>query len=309
MLDSRAVRAMAVVALLTVVAGCGGSDFASHRSAAAPAAGAIPTSTAPAIVHRPALRAVLVRSASTTRSARTARTSMSVTVTGLGNDAFGSGGLDVAGTGVVDLASGDADLLLSVPLFDRLGTGGAIEERVVDGIAYARLPATVLRFGGLPPAVRWLRIDGLRARTAPSAALSQSRIDPAGELAFLRAVSDDVRPVGVEAVRDTPSTHYAATIAGAADSQSALGRRLGAAGARLGPSRIGVDVWIDRSGFARRIVVSVPLRGAGGSTTGAGPAMQIQADFYAFGAPVRLAAPPAAQVRPFAALRLPSLGG
>jgi hypothetical protein len=36
--------------------------------------------------------------------------------------------------------------------------------------------------------------------------------------------------------------------------------------------------------------------------------MTIQADFYAFGGPVDVPAPPAAQVRPFAALRLPSLG-
>jgi hypothetical protein len=308
MLTSRAVRIM-TLALVTCVAGCGGSGLASRRSAAAPAAPVAPATTARPIVHRPELQAALVRSSSTTRSAGTARTSISVTVTDLGEDVFANGGFDVAGTGVVDLATGAADLVLSVPLFDRLGTGGAIEERIVDGIAYARLPASVMRAGGLPVSVRWLRIDSGRARTAPAATLSQSRIDPAGDLAFLGAVSDDIRRVGVEAVRDTPTTHYTATIASGDGAGSELGRRLGAVGALVGPSRVGVDVWIDDAGFARRIVVSVPLPPVGaGSTARGAPAMRLQCDFYAFGAPIHVVAPPAAQVRPFAALRLPSLG-
>jgi hypothetical protein len=309
MLDSRAVRAIAALALVVCAAGCGGSGRASHGRVAAPPGSAAPPTTAPPAVHRPALRAALVRSASTTRSARTALTSISVTVTGLGENAYANGGFDVAGTGAVDLASGDADLLLSIPLFDRLDTGGAIEERIVDGIAYARLPAPVMRLGGLPPTVRWLRIDAVRSGTAPATTLSRSRVDPAGEIEFLGAVSDDIRPVGVEAVRGTPTTHYEATIAGGTDPRSELGRRLGAVGARLGPGRVDVDVWIDGAGLARRIVVTVPLSAAGaGENTGGAPAVRMQADFYGFGAAVRPAAPPSAQVRPFAALRLPSLG-
>jgi hypothetical protein len=265
-----------------------------------------PAPTSAPLAHRPRLRAALVRSAAATRAAGTARTSISVTVTGLGGGALANGAFDVAGTGTVDLVRGDADLVLSVPLFDRLGTGGAIEERIVGGIAYARLPAPVMRGSGLPPTVRWLRIAGTGAGSAPSAMLSETHLDPAGELAFLGAVSDDVRPVGVESVRDTGTTHYAATIA-PAGARFALDR-LGPVGGRLGAGRIGVDVWIDRTGFARRIVVTVPL--AAGTTAvnaGAAPAMRLQADFYAFGTPAHFAAPPAAQVQPFAALRLPSL--
>jgi len=316
MLDSRAARAVLAAAFVLGAAACGGSDFASAKkpSPGHPPATAASTTAPRPVVHRPALRAALLRSASMTRSAHTARTSVSVTVTGLGDDEFATGAFDVAGTGSVDLASGDADLALSVPLFDRLGGGGAIEERIVDGVAYARLPAGVMRVGGLPPAVRWLRIDMARGRTAPPSALSQSQLDPAGQLAFLGSVSDDVRRIGVEAVRDTRTTHYAATIAFSPvqdnSSGSAVTRQLGPVGARLAPGRFGVDVWIDAAGLTRRIVVSVRLSDAGlPASTGADPVMRIQADFYAFGVPVRVIAPPPAQVRPYAALRLPAVTG
>jgi hypothetical protein len=70
-------------------------------------------------------------------------------------------------------------------------------------------------------------------------------------------------------------------------------------------------VWIDGAGLARRIVVSVPLSAPGSRATddGIAPAMRIQADFYAFGEPAPVTAPPPALVRPLTALRLPSLGG
>jgi hypothetical protein len=314
MADSRAKRVWMALALAVAVGACGGSDFGSGASPSRPPTRPAPPISRPAIVHRPALRAALVRSASTTRSARTARTSISVTVTGLGEDTFANGAFDVAGTGVVDLASGNADLLLSIPLFDHLGGGGAIEERITGGIAYARLPAAVMRVGGLPPAVRWLRIDAAPVRKPPST-LSQSQVDPAGELAFLDSVSDDVQRLGVEAVRGTNTTHYTATIPAApgtgavtgAGKGTALGERLGALGTRFGTGTLVVDVWIDAAGRVRRIVVSVPLAGIGAAKAGpATAALRMQADFFAFGVPVAVTAPPAAQVRPYAALRLPA---
>jgi hypothetical protein len=315
MAESRAMRAGTALALAAFVAGCGGTDFGSGVGTATQSTIPAPAVVRPAVVHRPALRAALLRSATTTRSARTARTSISVTVTGLGEETFATGAFDVAGTGVADLANGDADLVLSVPLIDRVGGGGAIEERIVHGVAYARLPAAMLRVAGLPPPVRWLRIDGPGASAARLSTLSKSQVDPAGVLAFLGEISDDVRPIGIEFVRDTPATHYAATVApapvGAASGRrSSLRARLAAIGARRGAGRVGVDVWIDRVGLVRRIVVSIPLSaGTLPAGSGAAPVMQMQTDFYAFGAPVRVTAPPAAQVRPFAALRLPSHAG
>jgi hypothetical protein len=319
--DSRAVRAGTAVVLIGLLAGCGASDFGSgapRRSAPHSSATPAPPTSRPPIVHRPALRAELVKSAATTRSARTAHTSVSVTVTGLGKDASASGAFDSAGSGVVDLANGDADLVLSVPLFDQLGGvggGGTIEERIVDGVAYARLPVALMRLGGLAPAVKWLRIDPARGVKAPASTLAQSQVDPTGELLFLAAVSDDVRPVGVEAVRGARTTHYSATVGAASagalgTARSAVGARLGAVGAAFRAAPMTVDAWIDGAGIARRVVVSLPFSVPGTPVAaGVTPAMSIQADFYGFGSPVRVVAPPAAQVRPFTALRLPGLGG
>ena len=76
----------------------------------------------------------------------------------------------------------------------------------------------------------------------------------------------------------------------------------------LDPVALTVDVWIDRSGCARRVVVTIPLA----AQAGAGPLdrlgpdamMRIQGDFYGFGAPVRVDAPPGSQVRPYSSLRI-----
>jgi hypothetical protein len=126
-------------------------------------------------------------------------------------------------------------------------------------------------------------------------------VDPAGAIAFLGAVSDDVHKIGADVVRDTRTTHDAATLTPSAASP------LLPAGARPGPGPVTVDVWVDGASLARRIVVSVPLSVAGAATTrGVTPVMRIQTDFYAFGAPAPVSAPPTTQVRPFSALRLPT---
>ena len=109
--------------------------------------------------------------------------------------------------------------------------------------------------------------------------------------------------------------HYAATIdlapnvqASHAVATEAVRLKLAQLGVAIRAHRLGLDVWLDSSGRARRIVVSLPLSSGSGSPPVAelGPdaMMRIQGDFYGFGTPVRVAAPPQAQVRPYAALRL-----
>jgi hypothetical protein len=300
-------RTLAAVALGVglVVAGCGGSDFA-RRSTAPPNTGAATTTTVPA-TSNPALQARLLRSVSLTSSARSARTSISVTLTGLGRDVLTSGAFDVAGTGVVDFVTGNADLKLSVPRFDRLGNGTAIEQRIVGRVAYTRLPDGIAQAAGLPPSVHWLRLDPNDSGDDPSA-LSQSQADPAGQLAFLRAASPDVRMIGTESVRGVPTTHYIATIDTGTIDTGKQDKTVARLGAIIGTQRFVVDVWLDDAGRARRVVVSVPLSPqsgvAGLATLGANAMLRVQGDYFAFGTPVRVAAPPHAQVRPYGALKL-----
>jgi hypothetical protein len=314
MVGSRGSFATAVLVAVLFGAGCGGTDLARRTAPPAPVPQSIAPRVTTATVHDPALRARLLQSATQTAGERTAHTSISVTLTGLGNKALAAGAFDVAGSGVVDLQSGDARLKLSVPHFDRLGGGGTIEQRIVERIVYTKLPARILKANDLPHTVRWLSLDPLRPRHAhasDASALSQSQADPAGQLAFLDATSDDVRRVGSEAVRGAAATHYAATIEVARSAGgvrvASVRKQLAALGAVIGTRRITVDAWLDRDGCARRIVVGVPLAPKKGSRAldGLGPnaTMRIQGDFYGFGTRVRVAAPPQAQVRPYRALQ------
>ncbi len=316
MLGSRPVFTVVALAVAVVVAGCGGTDFS--RRAIAPA----PNVAAPLPRARnPVLQAAVLRSVSATSAARTARTSISVTPTGLGDDSLATGAYDIAGTGVVDFVSGNADLSLSIPLLDRLGGAGPVEERTVRGVVYTKMPAGILRAAGLPPSVRWLSLDPSQAAGADPSALSPSQVDPAGQLAFVAAASDEIRIVGHESVRGEPSTHYATTIDPRPDAAggprvAALRAKLAQLGSVSGDRPLALDVWIDRAGRVRRDVVSVPLSpqaGAGG-LDGLGPdalapdalapdaVIRIQGDFYAFGTPVRVTAPPSSQTRPYSTI-------
>ena len=66
-------------------------------------------------VHDVFLQAKVQAAAARTRARRTARTSVSVTLTGVGDRDLSTAAFDVAGSGVVDLVHGDADLTLQRP--------------------------------------------------------------------------------------------------------------------------------------------------------------------------------------------------
>jgi hypothetical protein len=313
MLGSARTRATVVLGVALVAAACGGTDFSGRTVVPA---GKNVAPTAPTVVTRnPVLRAKLTRSVAATSAARTARTSISVTLTGLGDDSLATGAYDIAGAGVVDLVKRDADLSLSIPLLDRLGGGGAVEERIVGGVVYTKMPAEILRAAGLPATVRWLSLDPNDAAGADPSALSQSQVDPAGQLAFLAAVSDDVRTIGDEPVRGVATTHYAATIDRVLDSRgearmTALRTKLAQLRSTVGARGLALDVWLDHDGRVRRIVVSVPLAPRSGAVAtdhlGSDAMMRIQGDFYAFGTAVRVAAPPQSQTRRYGTLRIGS---
>ena len=313
MRGSRRVLAAVFSGVVLFGAGCGGNDLARR----APQPPRTNTTAKIPVVSNPHLQAALLRSVARTAAVKTTRTSISVTVTGVGDQALATGAFNIAGTGVVDFANGNAHLSLSIPLFDQLGGGGVVEQRVVGGVVYTKLPADVLRVAALPAGVGWLRLDPRQAG-AELSALSQAQVDPAGQLAFLGAVSTDVRRIKAGSVRGVRTTRYTATIdLGSTQPHvrdvSAVGEKLAPFGSMIGARRLPVDVWIDGSGRARRVVVSVPLAPKSGTRAvaglGAGAIMRIQTDYYSFGAAVRVAAPPAAQVQPYSKLRIVAANG
>ena len=298
---------------------CGGSTFAS-RSAAAPVA---PVAPAPSVSSVPippnaVLQAKVRESVARTIAMHSARASISVTLTGLGDAAVSTGAFDIAGTGLVDLRTGNADLALSVPRFDRVSGGGAVEQRIVSGVVYAKLPVAVLRQAGLPATVHWLRLDPRAIGTGGPADLSQAQADPARALGLLAAASAAVRADGSESVRGVPCTQYSGSIdvsaaRRATNLPAAVRTELTELGSVAGAHRVELDAWLDSAGRTRRVVVSMPLTGlstqAGDAAVGPDAMIRVQADFYGFGGPVAVAVPPQNQVRPYNTLRLDAVAG
>ncbi len=298
--------------------GCGGSNFAA-RSAAAPLAPVAPAPSASSVPIAPnaALQAKVQASVARTTAMRSARASISVTLTGLGDATVSTGAFDIAGTGLVDLRTGNADLALSVPRFDRVSGGGAVEQRIVGGVVYAKLPVALLRQAGLPATVHWLRLDPRAIGAGGPADLSQAQADPARALGLLAAASAAVRADGSESVRGVACRQYSASIdlsaaRGAPTLPTAVRTELSQLDTVVGAHRIDLDAWLDSAGRTRRVVVSMPLAGlATKANAGVGPdaMMRVQADFYGFGVPVAVAVPPQNQVRPYSTLRLDAAAG
>ncbi len=251
-----------VLAGLLLVAGCGGGG---------PGGGSGGPPPSPADAVRQAF--VTTRDAGTARVALVNRTSTAGT------------SLDVTGDGVLQLATGAADLGIALP-----SLGGRVRVLSTGGVVYAALPPAIASFlgGGKP----WVStgLDRLAGSAAPLGGALTT--DPAQQLASLQAVRDDARLVGPEPVDGTPTTHDAATVdldRVPATSDSASRPALDRVKAKLGTSTLPVDVWIDEQGRLRRVAQTV-----GRTTT--------TVTFSDFGVPAPVVPPPADQVADVSAL-------
>lgn len=195
-----------------------------------------------------------------TLGAQTARVSLTSTVTSqLG------GSPDVATeTGVVDFGNRRATLTLTLQ-------GVSVEKRVVESAAYVKQP-------GLEPRP-WLKFELgklVPVATAQIELLAQAT-DPSGGLDFLKGVSNVVRQLGTERVRQVETRHFQATV----DLERVIPEA--AASQQLRPV---VDVWVDDHNLVRRLRYE----------TAADPKQVIVEELYDFGVAVEVTAPPADQV-------------
>jgi len=121
--------------------------------------------------------------------------------------------------------------------------------------------------------------------------------DPADLLKSLTGMAGSVKKVGTATMRGVAVTEYQVNIdpakaaARLPSSQRASFRQFAAA---LGSGAIPVDVWVDGQNLVRRIQVSLHLNADSGVPSGA--RLTESTDFYDFGVPVRVTAPPASQV-------------
>lgn len=168
-------------------------------------------------------------------------------------------------------------------------------------------PKVYLKFSGsngmtLPHGKTWMEIDtsalppGGANPLGPLGATS----NPADLLGALTSIAGSVRNLGAGTVRGVPVTEYQVNIdpAKAASKLPAADRASFRQGLQsLGKATIPVDVWVDSQNLVRRFRLSLNLQGDAGALGMSGkPQLSVTIDFYDFGAPVQVSAPPASQV-------------
>jgi hypothetical protein len=178
-----------------------------------------------------------------------------------------------------------------------LGLGG-VEVRYLPPRAYVELPHGL----GVPKLERkaWLGIS-LRGRDAvggvPFLPLGGVSADPMDLLSALTGIGGKVTDLGPATVRGVAVTHYRVRVdlAKAAAHQRPQARaEFHSFVSAVGLATLRVDVWVDGQARVRRIAVSLPEPQSSGMP--AGFRISETADYYDFGIPVQVSAPPASEV-------------
>jgi hypothetical protein len=169
---------------------------------------------------------------------------------------------------------------------------------------YLKVPASTR---SLPPGKSWIAINtaasagstgnGMNFSGGVGAAsfgnLDGGGVNPADLLASLTAVSGNVTKLGAATVRGVPVTEFRVNVdpAKAARMPGWEGASFREFASSLGNGDLPVDVWVDSQNLVRQMQVSQPVSHSPTTIT----FVQV-VDFYDFGVPVRISAPPAAQV-------------
>lgn len=214
---------------------------------------------------------------------------------------------EITGTGVTDLTKHTGLLDLKLPAFggQNLGT---IQARLVQSVIYEKLPDTLASAAGIKG---WVKIDLqalAKANGFDVSSLTQGQSsDPSQFLDLLKTVSDDVKDVGKEKVRDgVEATRYTATV----DLGKALAdnSQLDAtAKAKLGDLYKNLtapaNIWVDGQGRLRKMTYTLDPSKFNAAALASNPkiaaslsqiaGIDFTLELYSFGVPVSVTAPPA----------------
>jgi hypothetical protein len=192
-------------------------------------------------------------------------------------------------------------------LFDFARSRGTITMRSPIGMTEVFLPPTTYikvpaaDGGGLPKGKTWVALpDGATDDSAAADSMLgplDGGGDPADLLASLTAASSSVTKLGPNVIRGVPVTGFALKIDPAKAGAKIPGADRAAVEAFLksfDAAAIPVDVWVDGQNLVRRERLSLAM--PTGSGAPAGTKLTWTTDFYDFGVPVRVSAPPASQV-------------
>jgi hypothetical protein len=197
-------------------------------------------------------------------------------------------------TGLFDFARSRGTIAMQSPV--------GMTEIFVPPTTYIKLPADVSDSGGsgLPKGKSWIALpDGMAGDSGAGGLLGplDGNADPADLLASLTAAASSVTKLGPSVIRGVPVTGFALKIDPAkagATVPSADRAAVVAFLKSLGAAEIPVDVWVDGQNLVRRERLSLAM--PSGSGAPAGTKLTWTTDFYDFGVPVRVSAPPASQV-------------
>lgn len=260
--------------------------------------------------------AVAETSYQATKAAKTAKVSLQAQVSGApaGTPAPNA----ISGDGVISFSPDAAQLAVKIP------SGGTLTIRLLGQVLYLMVPPQA----GKPATPKpWIKIDLDKAAQsslgASFSSLSPSgSVNPADLLGYLQGVST-LKKVGTESIRGVPTTHYQGTV----DLNKLAAKLTGQAQksyrqlvSKLHTTTVPVGLWVDDRGRATQIRTTLPettppttttapptTAGHGATTapTTAAPTTTAPArpatvtttvDYYDFGSPVQVSAPPANQV-------------
>jgi hypothetical protein len=203
------------------------------------------------------------------------------------------------GTGVDDFAGHKLDSTITV-------AGQQIEVRKLGQILYTRLPSAAA--SGLPGSKPWVSINlATLLKHTTGSSLSQleagQQDDPASILAYLKQASaNGLHRAGTASIRGVQTTKYTATIdlnKVAAAQGGKLGSVIKSQIQTLGTSTYPMSVWVDAKGLVRQFSAHLSASPATPSASGSSSSVHVDVaatiQFFDFGAPVTVSAPPASQ--------------
>jgi hypothetical protein len=197
--------------------------------------------------------------------------------------------LSITETGLFDFARSRGMITMQSPM--------DATEIFIPPTTYIKTPGGTADGGALPDGKTWLALPDASASASALLGIGVGGGDPADLLASLTAMSSGVTRLGRATIRGVPVTGFALKVdpAKAAGTVPDADRAsLEALGKLYGAGAIPVDVWVDGHNLVRqeKLTLAVP----GGTGAPGGTHLVITTDFYDFGVPVRVSAPPASQV-------------
>ena len=199
----------------------------------------------------------------------------------------------ITGEGVGDLRGENGQMVMRMPMI------GEMEVRYVGSVMYQKMPESFA--AQMPPGKKWVEIDYekmMQKEYGSSFSEMQEGMQgvPSDQLAYLRGVSDSVEELGTEEIRGVATTHYRADVDldKAAPENPEARRAYEEMMASMRTQEIPTEVWIDDEGRVRRYEMTMPVAPPEGTAPAeqGDPTMVMTAEYYDFGTPVRVEAPP-----------------